>query len=336
MLCALASLFSIDRKTVALVAGLFLSFGCLPAWASTPAGTVIDNVATLSYTIVGEAPQTTSSNTVSLQVDELIGAKVTCQEASLVAVSSPDLHRVLTYLLTNPGNGTETYSLTQNNNSIVNDDFNPDDSTVPIYLETNGTPGLQTGAGGDTLFSGTVTLGAEKSILVYISDNIPSSLATGNTGYVDLTGASTTPGAAGAAPGTALPGQGDGGVTGIVGLTQAKATASCGYIVSGLSVVITKTAAVVGGGDAYPGKTLAYTIKVDVQGQGVAKGLVVNDPLPAEVSYVANTLAVDSSPRTDSSTDSDNAQFSGNTVTVTFGDTTAPITHVITFNATVN
>ena len=303
--------------------------------AKTAAGTVIDNTATLDFSIEGGPPETVPSNKVSFQVVELVGAKLTCQDAALVSVDSPGLNKVLTFLLTNPGNGSETYTLSRNNAPSVADNFDPISGATPIYLESNSTAGLQTGLGGDTPYAGNVTLAAEDSRVVYVVSDIPAALAVGNTGEVALTGASATPGAAGAAPGTALPGLGDGGITAVVGLTQAQATANCGYIVSGLTVNITKTASVVGGGDAAPGKTLAYTITVKVDGNGTASNLVISDPLPAELTYVPGSITVNAAARTDAA-DTDDTQFSGNSVTVNFGNTVAPATHAITFNATVN
>ena len=319
-----------------ILAGMVLFVCSSYAYAAkTPAGTVIDNTATLVYSVAGGPSDTAVSNTVSFAVDELIDVALTWQDASQVSVNSPDSGDALTFLLTNTGNGTETFTLTRNNAPSVADNFDPVSGATPIYLESNSIPGLQTGAGGDTPYVGSVGLAAEESRTVYVVSDTPASLAIGNTGEVALSAASTTAGAAGAVPGTALAGQGDGGITAIVGLTSAQATANGAYIVSGLVVNITKTASVVGGGDAAPGKTLAYTITVEVAGSGTAANLIFIDPLPAELTYVQQSIQVDGASRTDEA-DTDNARFSAGAVSVTFGDTVAPKTYVITFNATVN
>ncbi len=303
--------------------------------APTPAGMVITNTATLDYSLEDGALATLSSNTAAFTVDELIGATLAWQDASPVAVNSPDSGDALTFLLTNTGNGTETFALGRDNAPAVSDDFDPVSSAIPIFVEANGTPGLQTGAGGDAPYAGSVSLNAGASRIVYLLSDTPGGLADGDTGQVALTAASATPGAAGATPGTILPGAGDGGAAAVVGSTRGQAAANGTYIVSGLAVDIAKIASVVGGGEAASGKTLVYTITVSVTGTGTAVNLVINDPLPAELSYVAGSIAVDSVSRTDAA-DADNARFSANTVTVDFGDTAAPATHVITFSATIN
>lgn len=303
--------------------------------ARTAAGTVIDNTATLDFSIGGDPPETATSNTASFIVDELIDVTLTWQDASKVSVNSPDSGDALTFLLTNTGNGTETFTLARNNAPSVTDTFDPLSGATPIYLESNSLPGLQTGAGGDTPYPGSIPMAAEESRTLYVVSDTPTSLAIGSTGEVALTAVSTTPGAAGAAPGTVLAGLGDNGITALVGLSQAQATATGAYIVSGLTVTLAKTVSVAGGGDAAPGKTLTYTLTVNVTGSGTADNLIISDPMPAELTYVPGSLAVDSSQRTDAA-DADNAEFSANTVTVNFGNTVAPATYAITFNATVN
>lgn len=309
--------------------------------ALTPAGTVISNTVTLDYAPLGGIPEKATSNTASFVVEELINVILQWQDASPVSVNSPDVADDLTFLLTNTGNGTETFTLTRNNSPSVSDQYDPLNSAPEIYVESNGTPGLQTGVGGDTAYASGVTLNAEQSVLVYVVSDTPAALPIGNTGQVALSVASATAGAAGAASGTALPGQGDGGVIAVVGLTQAQASANGIYMVSGLSLSVVKTVVVDGGGDAAtttaPGKTLIYTITVTLTGTGTANNLIIIDPLPAELTYVPGSITVNAATRTDADDPgADNAKFSANTVTVNFGNTAAPVTHVIIFKAAVN
>ncbi len=306
--------------------------------ALTPAGTVISNTVTLDYVPMGGIPVTATSNTATFVVEELINVILQWQDGSPVSVNSPDVADKLTFLITNTGNGTETFSLTRNN-ALAGDQYDPaTSSTNFIYFESNSIPGLQIGAGGDTLLAGSLTLAAEESRTLYVVSDTPVGLVIGNTGRVALSVASTTVGAAGAAPGTALPGLGDGGVIAVVGLTQAQASATGTYIVSGLALSVVKTVAVDGGGnvltDTASGKTLTYTITVTLTGTGTASNLVITDPLPAELTYVPGSITVNAATRTDAA-DADNATFSANTVTVNFGNTVAPVTHVITFKAVV-
>lgn len=308
------------------------------AWAAlTPAGTVVSNTVTLDYVPQGGTLTTTTSNTASFVVEELINVVLQWQDGSPVSVNSPDVADALTFLLTNTGNGTETFTLARNNSPSVSDQYDPLNSATAIYLESNGTPGLQTGAGGDVPYAGSVTLNAEQSVLVYVVSDTPAALAIGNTGQVALSAASTTVGAAGAVPGTALPGLGDGGVTAVVGQTRAQASANGIYIVSGLALRVVKTVVVDGGGDPASGKTLTYTITVTLIGTGTASNLLITDPLPVELTYVPGSITVNTIARTDADDPgTDNAKFSANSVIVNFGNTVATVTHVITFKAVVN
>lgn len=317
----------------AALAALLLA--CARAEAATPAGTPIANVATVTYSVEGVGAAPIVSAPATFVVDEVIALSLNWQDASPISVNSPDSNDPLQFLLTNTGNGTETFALTRDNTPAVADNYDPVSSATPIYVESNGIPGLQTGSGGDTVYGGSVTLAAERSAHIYVLSDTPSGLPNGSSGQVALTAASSTPGAAGATPGTVLPGAGDGGVAAVVGTSQGMATSLGSYLVSGLSTRVVKTVSVTGGGDAAPGKTLVYTITVTLNGAGTAGDLVVTDPLPPELSYVPGSITVDAASRTDAA-DGDNAQFSANTLSVDFGNTAAPATHVINFSAIVN
>jgi uncharacterized repeat protein (TIGR01451 family) len=316
----------------ALIALLLI---CAEGQAATLAGTSISSVATVTYSLEGAGAAPIVSAPATFIVDELIALTLIWQDGSPVSVNSPDNGDALEFLLTNTGNGTETFALTRDNAPAVADDYDPLSSATPIYIESNGTPGLQTGTGGDAAYAGSLTLAPERSAQLYVVSDTPAALPNGATGQVGLTAASTTAGAAGAASGTVLPGAGDSGVTAVVGPSQGMVTSLGSHLVSGLAASVVKTASVAGGGDAAPGKTLVYTLTVSLSGTGTAGNLVVTDPLPAELTYVPDSITVNAASRTDAA-DGDNAAFTGNTVSVDFGDTAAPATHVITFSAIVN
>lgn len=319
-----------------LVAALVFMLPVGAIAALTPAGTVISNTVTLDYVPPGGIPEKATSNTASFVVEELINVILQWQDAAPVSVSSPDSADALSFRITNTGNGTETFALSRNDSPAVADNYDPLASATSIYVESNGTPGLQIGVGGDAVLSGTLTLAAEEFRVLYVMSDTPASLTLGNTGQVALSAASATAGAAGAAPGTALPGLGDGGITAVVGQTQAQASANGIYVVSGLALSVVKTVVVDAGGEPASGKTLTYTITVALVGSGTASNLVIDDPLPAELTYVPSSITVNAATRTDADDPGiDNAKSFANTVTVNFGNTAAPVTHVITFKAVV-
>ena len=82
----------------------------MPAFsAGTPAGTVIDNFATVDFD-VGGSPGTLNSNTVSITVLERIDVVVTLQSGQ-VLVAPNETARSILYTVTNTGNGAETVQL---------------------------------------------------------------------------------------------------------------------------------------------------------------------------------------------------------------------------------
>jgi uncharacterized repeat protein (TIGR01451 family) len=327
---------------VLFVAALIALGSATAHGAGTPAGTLITNTATLSYSIGGTPEAPITSAPASLQVDELIDLTLVWQDGVPVSVASPDTNDPLTFLLTNTGNGTERFALTRND-LLAGDSYDPlTGSAGAIFLESGLAPGLQLlGANADTLYVAGVndpSLAADASRLIYVVSDTPAGLTSGNSGLSALTAAATTAGAAGAAPGTTLAGLGTGGVDAVVGTSQAQASRTGSYMVSDVTVTVAKVVAAVldprGGTSVEPGSILTYRITVTLTGAGSANSLTITDLLPAETSYVAGSTLVNGAARTDVA-DADNAQFSANTVTVNFGNTAAPVVHVIEFRTTV-
>ena len=318
-----------------LLAALFASVDARAA--GTAAGTPISNTATLNYSIGGIPLAPITSAPAVVTVDELIALTLTWQDGGPVAVNTPDANTPLSFALTNTGNGTESFTLSRNN-ALPGDQYNPVSSAVPIYIESNGTPGLQTGVGGDTAYAGSVTLPANStnsSVLVYVLSDTPAGLTNGNLGDVQLTAASATPGASGAALGTVLNGVGDGGVDAVVGVALAQASATGRYLVGGVSVTVSKTlVSPTNPADLIPGATLTYRLVLTVAGSGSASGLVLSDPIPTALSYVAGSAtlsgAASCAPCTDSA-DGDPITFAASTLSATLGNVSAPASFTLEF-----
>ncbi len=318
--------------TIALV---FLSTRTAMA-IGTQAGTTITNTATANYNL-GGAPATPETASDSFDVVEVIRMTMTWQDGANVAVTTPDTARVLTFEVTNTGNGSEDFTFSTND-ALGGDDFNP--SGTQVWYENGLAAGLQTSGGNmDVLHNPGVndpTLADDGTLTVYVVCNIPAGLSDTNTGDVAITATSTTTGASGSALGAVLVG-GE-----VVGVAGANAAATGTYIVSSVSVTLTK--AITGASDPFggteyvPGATITYRITVSVAGSGTAEALVITDPIPGDMTYAAGTISVDSTGQTDAGGD-DSADFNvtnANTVTVDFGDTAAPATHTIDFNVTIN
>ena len=311
--------------------------------AGAPAGTPIPNAATLTYSIAGRPATPVTAVAPVVVVAEVINVVLTWQDGTPVAVNSPDAGKALTFVLTNTGNGAETFGLARNN-AVAGDQFDPTNAAAgAIYLESGVQPGFQpSGPNADILYLSGINdpvLAADASRAVYVLSSIPAALATGATGNVSLNAVSTTPGAAGARPGTTLAGLGQGGVDAVVGGSRGQSTVTGGYIVSGISLTVAKTVVAVrdpqGGSLVMPGSMLTYRVVLTLTGAGIAENFSFADPLPASTTYVPASITVDGAARSDGA-DSDNASFAGGAVGVLLGNTPVPAARVIEFKVTVN
>lgn len=343
----------------------------------TPAGTTITNSASVNYT-VGGTGFTQNTQPVAFRVDELISVRVT-PPAAPTSANSPDTNKALLFTVTNVGNAPEAYTLTPNLNpgAPVVDQFNPlPGSAGQLFVDVNGNGQLDIGI--DTPITGPVTIPADASLGVLLVSNLPVGLADGNLGVVTLTAASATPGAlvagAGVPPGTVLPNGGTPAVGGpgidaVIGAGRngaadsgADDSANGTYLVGTVAVSIAKTVIAVtsplgvttsGCNVAsppvacttfVPGTTVQYQLTVTVAGTGTAQAVRVTDDVPANTTYVANSIRFNAAARTDVA-DADNASCAacGNavgTVTVIIGDVAvvagSPATFLIDYKVSIN
>ena len=101
--------------------------------AGVPAGTLIDNTATATYAD-GTTSQTLDSNTVTIKVDEIIDVAVGSQDGSDVPVTSS---AILSFSVTNTGNGPEAFTLTADP-AIAGNDFETIIDSLAIDTDGNG------------------------------------------------------------------------------------------------------------------------------------------------------------------------------------------------------
>lgn len=308
-----------------------------PALAvGTTAGIDISNTATVDYSIAGSS-DSVNSNTVTFRVDEKLDVNVSWQDAANVGVSTPDTNQVLTFLLTNTGNGNDSYALSVQNN-LIGDQFNP--VFVDIYLDANGNGNFNPGV--DTLYipgTNDPALGADASQIIFVRNNIPGGLNAGDLGNSQLTATSNT---GSGAPGTSFPNAGDNNTTAVVGTSGGDSSAIGTYEVTNTTVSLLKSVVIsdqLGGNQPMPGATMTYSIEVSVTGPGTATGVVITDPIPANTTYTAGSLTLNAAALTDV-VDADAGDVNGttpNTVTVNLGDLTpASPVQTITFEVIIN
>ncbi|MFN5643817.1 MAG: hypothetical protein ACK450_04395, partial [Sphingomonadales bacterium] len=79
---------------------------------------------------------------------------------------------------------------------------------------------------------------------------------------------------------------------------------------------------------------ITYTITATVSGAGSLTNLVVNDPIPAGTTYVAGSLALQSTLLTDAA-DADAGNYNGSRISIALGNVPAGQTRTITFRTVI-
>jgi uncharacterized repeat protein (TIGR01451 family) len=331
----------LSRATVRTVLGSLLLAVCLLSGTDvlalgTPAGTVITNTATVTYTISGSSY--VQSGSASLQVAERLELALIWQDAAPVMVAPGQTNAVTTFRISNTGNGSDAYTLTATGTAIGGDQFDP--AVTAIYLDADGNSAFD--AGTDILYtSGTGTLAADAFHTVFVLSTIPATtLNAGDIGAVQLVATSA---AGTGAAGTILPGAGEGGVDAVIGASQGTGTATGRYaITSPTAVNVAKTAVVsdpYGGSRPQPGAVIQYTLTVTASGPGTANNTVIADAIPQNTAYRAGTLRLNGSLLSDGP-DADAGDVGAttpNAVTVTLGSlTSASPAQVVTFEVIIN
>lgn len=295
------------------------------------AGTLIRNTATAEFDEAG-TPRTVSSNTVTVRVDELLDVTVTSLDPGPVSARRGDA--VLTYEITNQGNGPEAFRLTPDA-AVAGNDFDVTIRAVAIDSNNNGT--YEDGV--DQILTTPLTtpeLGADARLTVFVLVTVPQSAADGQTSNVALnvqavTGTGT--------PGTAFAGAGVDGSDAIVGTTGALATARGALVSAIASVQLVKSVALrdpFGGSSAVPGATATFTIEATVSGTGNVSNLVVTDIIPEGTTYVPGTLTLDASALSDAADADAGTASETDGIRVTIGEAPAGSRRAVTFQVTID
>ena len=328
------------KRLSAAVAALILLLVSAPAALAigTPAGTDITSQATVVYTFGGSV-YTLHSNIVTTTVIELLDVDVVWQDAAPVPVYPGAAAEILTFRLTNTGNGTDSYAL-DGLSALAGDDFDP--LVTDIYLDRDGDGVLIPAI--DTLYlpgTNDPQLPADGWVNIFVLNDIPVSVTEGQRGDCQFTASSTT---GTGAPGTVIPGGGEAGVDAMIGTSGGSADQIGSYRVAAIPVelIILKSAIVndaSGGTEPVAGATITYTLTVATTGVATALGVVITDAIPAHTTYNPNTLTLNGGALTDTA-DADVGDVAGttpDTVTVDLGDLVvgAPV-QVIAFTVTID
>lgn len=303
--------------------------------AGTAANATISTQAVANYT-VGPSSFTQSSNVVTATVAEVLDVIVTWQDGTPVYVTAAQTNQILSFRITNTGNGTEQFALA-GVNALTGDDFDP--AVTGIFLDTNSNGTFDTGID-QAYIPGTndPILTADQGLSVFALANIPAGVLDGNTGLFELTAAAAT---GHGPPGTLISGLGDSGTDAITGTTGAQGNAIGTYAVSEVTVTLTKSAVVAdpyGGNRATTGSVITYQVLIQAQGSRTATDVIFTDPIPAGTLYNPNSLNLNAAALTDGAdADAGDAGITNaGTVTVALGDLSpASPVQTISFSVTI-
>ncbi len=329
---------SLSRSIAALAAAFTLCAVAIDARAlGTAAGTNIQSTAQVSYQIAGST-LSTASNTSTVTVAEILDTVVTIASPTVTAQAGA-AQQELVFTVTNTGNGTETFELIALSAGVGGDAFDPELATPAIYFDSDNTGDF---SAADTAYiagSNDPTLAADASVRVLVLNSIPAGTANGVRGRSQLTARALT---GYGDPGTSFSG-GDGGVEAIAGTTRAEATLFGEYLVESLLLTAIKSHAFqdqFGGTRPLPGARINYQIVVTPSGSGTAAAAVFTDTIPANTTYVAGSLALNSTPLTDAAGNDDAGEYTATPtpqVRVNLGDLTpASGAQTIEFAVTIN
>ncbi len=347
------------RIALAYAIGMFLA--SVAGAVGTGAGIDIVNTATADFQVNG-TPFTENSPPATIRVAEVLDVDVTLLTVTAnpnneVTVAPGDNNQVLTFSLTNTGNGQDTYALVGLSgpgfNGSGNDTFDP--TLVAIYFDDGTTPGVFDPS--DTLYDpGTddPTLAADQSITLHVLNNIDAGVVDGDLGDSQLTATSTSlalfPGTP--AAGDSVAGQGDNSGDLVLGVAVGDDAEYGTYLVSTLALDFQKSSVVVSdplngttNPAPIPGATIEYTLQVEVTGTGTATGLVIGDDVPANTSYVDESMTLNAVAQTDAiDSPTDEAVFdpvggptNNGSISIDLGDlTSADGPQTITFQVTID
>ena len=311
------------------IATLLLGFLDDALAAATPAGTVIQASAEVTF-VIGGTPLSVRSNAPALSVDQLIDVAVVAMMTT-VPVRSAETGRSLAFRVVNTGNAPETVHL-QLATAMAGNGFDAIPRAPSIYLDTDSTSSLTPADVAYAPGGNDPVLAPGASAVVLAVVDVPSGLANGAHSQLEFD-ARVTAGVG--APGTVQGSAGPNGVDVVTGLSGGVAHATSALLVSGVDVALLQSATVTatdGSSSAEPGARIDYDITVQVTGAGLIHGLVVSDPIPSSTRYVPASVQVDGIAQSDAVA----FQPAAGQIQVSFGDVPAGAIHHVRFSVLIN
>ncbi|HWW56776.1 MAG TPA: hypothetical protein VN047_07775 [Sphingopyxis sp.] len=337
------------------------SVAATPAFAAgTTAGTTITNTATVDYQVGGIAQgQQSASN--NFTVDRKINLLVEEVGTVTTTVVPGQTNAVTTFQLTNSSNETLDFALVASQiagGTTAHGGTDTFDATnVRIYRDNSSTGTVGSWDVGDTLLTGYVDeLVVDTAIRLFVVADIPAALANNAVAGVTLRATAREGGLAGTQGATITETTGantagkDTVFADIAGVTGDAArdgshSDNDDYTVQTATLAVTKTSRVIS--DPFnnttnpkliPGAVVEYCIAVANSGGAAAASVVINDPVPGQLTFSAGTILLNGTV-TAGTCNADGAaggSYAAPNVSGTIATIAAGATRTLVFRATVN
>ena len=296
----------------------FMSNICIAK--GTLANKIISNQAQITYNLNG-IKNNLSSNVDTFVVDQVIDVNIAWQDLKAIDVASGEKQRVLTFLLTNEGNGKDSISLSYEHNKSSK--FKP--QNVKIYTDSNSN-GLFDGK--DTLTK-ELSLNADSNVTLFIvADIAEGNYSANDKSYESLIAKSKA---------KANSSKDNKDKVDVV-IRKAKDIATGTFIIRDYYLITKKSKTVLSSDNkAHTGSIIRYSIEFAIGGESKDKSIEnikLKDTLDSGLKYVANSIKLNSKSQTDAK-DSDAAYFEKDTVYANIGTIKGNKKSVLTFDAIV-
>ncbi len=288
----------------------------------TIAGTAIMNQAEIIYTLSG-IEQNMTTNTDSFLVDQIIDLSLSWQDTSPVEVAAGDSDRVLTFVLTNLGNGEDNITLNYEHNSSSN--FLSQDTT--LFLDSNGNGVYDSGVDMEIT---DIALNADSNATLFIVANIPDDNNT-------IAGADSHDAIVAYSQGSTTTGIDDPHVVDVVIRTGSDRDEGI-YTIRDYWLSSHKSAVVHSDdGMIHTGTIITYSIDLSIGGNAdsrMIENVLLQDTIPVGTRYQAGSLRLDGISLTDA-VDGDKGVFVSNAVHVEIGTLSGTVHQILTFDVQV-
>lgn len=300
-----------NRTSCRTLASSALAVAALLIWTTaavavgTPAGTTIQNQATVTYEDANANTLTELSNIVQTTVSQVAGVLINPDNSG---TGDPGDILYYAHTVTNTGNGDDTIDLSAASSQGWTVTFYQDVDGDGLYNSAVDVP-LADSDGDGTPDTG--VLAGDGTYQVLVAVEIPAGTADGTVDTTTVTATSTF---------------------------DVTVSDSAVDTTNAQSPALTVTKSVAPAGDQPPGTTLTYTIVVSNGGSTGASNVVLTDPVPAFTTYVAGSIVQDGTGLTDGGGD-DNGDFgvsNAGTVTVDVGALAAGASTTISFQVTID